>query len=84
MRRNVPDRERITIDSVSTPVADDAHAAEQRAARDPGRGDEHVLALHQVVRRQHTVELEAGLDQSLRAPRRFAATAFPASRRRDT
>ena len=84
MRRTVPERERITIDSVSTPVADHAHASQQRSARHAGRGDEDVLALDEVVGGQHPVEVVAGVDADARAPRRYAATASPAWRRRGT
>ena len=40
-------------------VADDAHATQERAARHARRGDEHVLALHEVVRGQHPRDVEA-------------------------
>ena len=81
IRRTVPERERITIDSVSTPRGLGADAAQQRAARDAGSGDEDVVARDEVVGREHAVEVEAAVDAAPGAPRRCAATAAPGSRR---
>ena len=43
-------------------IPDHAHAAEQRAARDAGRGDEDVVALDEVVGGEDAVDVEARLD----------------------
>ena len=61
----MPERERITIDWVSTPGAADAHAAQERAARDAGRGDEDVVAGDEVVRGEDAVDVVAGVDERL-------------------
>src|SRR5215207_3509208 len=42
-----------------------AHAAQEDTARDAGRGDEDVLAGDEIVRRQHAVDVDAGVDQRL-------------------
>ena len=55
----------MTIDSVSTPGAADADAAQEDAARDAGGGDEDVVAGDEIVRRQHAVEVDAGIEQRL-------------------
>src|SRR5829696_193826 len=47
------------------PSAADAHAAEERAAGDAGRGDEDVVARDEVVGRQHAVDVVAGVEQLL-------------------
>ena len=47
IRRKVPERERMTMD------ADDAHPAQERAARHAGGRDEGVVALHELVGGQH-------------------------------
>src|SRR6187431_1606857 len=41
----------------------DAHAPQERAAGDAGRGDEDVVAPHEVVVRKYLVDLEARLDE---------------------
>ena len=56
----MPERERITSDSVSTPFALARTPGEQRAARDAGGRDEDVVARHEVVCREHPIEVEAG------------------------
>ena len=57
---------------------------EQRAVGHAGRRDEHVVARHQVVGREHPVDVVAGVDELPAARRRCAATASPASRRPGT
>ena len=59
-RRIVPERERMTIDSV---IASPAwtHAVQERAGRDAGRGDEDVLAAHQIAGGQDLVDVVAGV-----------------------
>src|SRR5204862_7407399 len=41
------------------------HTAQQRAARDAGRGDEDVLARDEVVRGEHLVDVVAGVGELL-------------------
>ena len=53
--------ERLGLD----PAGGHAHAAEQRATRDPRRGDEDVLSAHEIVVGQHLLDVEAGLDERL-------------------
>ena len=65
MRLTVPLRERITIDSVSTPWRSPCAPAQKRAARDAGRRDEDVVAGDEVVGRQHLVDVVAGIDELL-------------------
>src|SRR6187551_3883181 len=45
--------------------AGDADAPQEDPARDPGRGDEDVIAGDEIVRRQHALEVDAGIDQRL-------------------
>ena len=84
MRRTVPERERMTIESVERAVARVADAAQERAGRDAGGGEEDVLAADEVVGRQHPVEVVAGVDERSGARRPSAARACPGSRRRRT
>ena len=65
IRRTVPERERITIESVIAPVGRVADPAQERAVVTPGRGHEDVLARDEVVGRQHAVGVEAGVDELL-------------------
>ena len=53
----------MTIESVTAPSFDVSHAAQQRARRDTGRCDEHVVARDKVVGREHAVEVVACLDE---------------------
>ena len=52
-----PHRQRVR----GRPVRGEAHAVQQLAVRDPGRGHEDVVAAHHVVERQHLVDVIAGL-----------------------
>ena len=65
IRRTVPERERITIESVTAPSRRVAHAAQQRARRDAGRRDEDVVPGDEVVGGQNAVGVEAGVDDLL-------------------
>ncbi len=47
------------------PVADDAHAPQERAARHAGRGDECVVALDEVVCSEHARDVVALVHESL-------------------
>src|SRR5262249_49506880 len=51
--------DRLRLDALGTR----ARAAEQRAARDTGRGDEHVVARNEIIRREHPVDVVPGLDE---------------------
>ena len=64
-RRTVPERERITSDSVVAPAAVEVHALEHVAVRHAGGGEEDVVAAHQTVHVEHLVEVVAGVERRL-------------------
>ena len=84
MRRTVPDRERITIDSVSTRSPTTRTPRSSAPLVTPVAATNTSSPCDEVVRGQHPVEVVAGVDAVAAAPRRSAARAFPASRRRGT
>ena len=66
MRRTVPERERITSDSVVDALrALVADALEHVAVGHAGRGEEAVVAGHEVVDAEHPLEVVAGVDRGL-------------------
>ena len=84
MKRTVPVRERITTVWVSAPSGDVAHPVEQFAGGHAGGGEEDVVGVDQIAQADHPLEVESGFGGVLSAPRRPAATAGTASRRRDS
>ena len=84
MRRTVPERERITSDSVVAPSAVKRTPCEHVAVGDAGRREEDVVAGDEAVGVEHLGEVVAGVDRGLALGRRRAARAGRRSCRRCT